>query len=49
MEAVRLRFGPRAYLPIEWFVNLNRRTQAFYENSPLRIFPASNVEVDLVK
>ncbi len=49
MEAMRICFGPRAYLPIEWFVNLSRRTQIFYEASPLRIFPASNVEVDLVK
>ena len=49
IEALRICFGPRAYLPIQWFVNLSRRTQIFYEASPLRIFPASNVEVDLVK
>jgi SAM-dependent methyltransferase len=49
LEALRIYFGPRAYLPIQWFVNLSRKTQIFYEASPLRIFPASNVEVDLVK
>jgi SAM-dependent methyltransferase len=49
IEAVRIYFGSRAYLPIEWFVNLSRRMQIFYEFSPLRIFPASNVEVDLIK
>jgi SAM-dependent methyltransferase len=49
MEASRIHFGPRAYLLLDWFVNLSRRTQTFYETSPLRVFPASNVEVDLVK
>jgi SAM-dependent methyltransferase len=49
IEGVRIYFGPRAFRPIEWFVNLNRKIQRFYEGSPLRIFPASNVEVDLIK
>jgi SAM-dependent methyltransferase len=49
MEALHIHFGPRAYLLLEWFVNLSRKTQIIYEASPLRIFPASNVEVDLVK
>jgi SAM-dependent methyltransferase len=49
MDALRIYFGPRAYLPIEWFVNLSRKMQIFYEASPLRIFPASNIEVNLVK
>jgi SAM-dependent methyltransferase len=49
MDALRIQFGPRAYLPVKWLVNRNRRTQTFYEASPLRIFPASNIEVDLIK
>ena len=49
IDALRIHFGSRAYLPIDWLVNLSRKTQTFYEASPLRIFPASNIEVDLVK
>jgi hypothetical protein len=49
MDALRIHFGPRLFRPIEWFVNLGRKTQTFYEASPLRIFPATNVEVDLIK
>jgi ubiquinone/menaquinone biosynthesis C-methylase UbiE len=49
MDALRIHFGPRAYLLLDWFVNLSRWTQVFYEASPLRVFPASNVEVTLVK
>lgn len=49
MDAVYINFGPRAYRPIGWLVNCCHRAQTFYENSPLRIFPASNIEVDLVK
>ena len=49
IENLRIHFGPRAYQPIGWFVNRSRKMQTFYESSPLRSFPASNVEVDLVK
>ena len=49
MEAMRIYFGSRVYRPLEWFVNLSRKTQTIYETSPLRSFPATNVEVDLVK
>ena len=49
MDNLHIHFGPRAFRPVGWLVNLNRKTQRFYEASPLRIFPASNVEVDLIK
>ena len=34
---------------LEPLVNLNERTQNFYEGSPLRLFPATNIEVLLEK
>jgi predicted SAM-dependent methyltransferase len=34
---------------LEWFVNINDFTQNFYERTPLRIFPATNIEVILIK
>jgi ubiquinone/menaquinone biosynthesis C-methylase UbiE len=49
MANLRIHFGPKAFRPIEYAVNLNRKMQRFYEASPLRIFPASNLEVDLIK
>jgi hypothetical protein len=42
-------FGPRAFRVIELSVNRNRRMQQIYEASPLRIFPATNIEIDLIK
>jgi ubiquinone/menaquinone biosynthesis C-methylase UbiE len=35
--------------PLEFLVNFNLRTQRFYEQSPLRFFPAMNIEVELMK
>jgi ubiquinone/menaquinone biosynthesis C-methylase UbiE len=35
--------------PLEHLVNLNMRTQRFYEQTPLRMFPAMNIEVELMK
>jgi len=49
MKDLHIYFGVRAYLPLQWIVNLSPRTQRFYEISPLRVFPASNIEVDLIK
>jgi ubiquinone/menaquinone biosynthesis C-methylase UbiE len=49
MENLHIQFGPRMFRPVEWLVNLNRKMQRLYEASPLRIFPASNVEVELIK
>lgn len=34
---------------LEPFVNLNERTQNYYEGSPLRLFPATNIEIQLEK
>ncbi len=34
---------------LEWFVNLNKNTIKLYEKTPLRIFPAANLEVELIK
>ncbi len=50
---VRLGFAKRPiyfynYL-LEWFVNRSPRTLNLYECSPLRIFPATNLEIVLVK
>jgi hypothetical protein len=49
MEALRVCFGPRLLRPLERLVNFSRKMQNIYETTPLRIFPASNVEVDLLK
>jgi SAM-dependent methyltransferase len=49
MENLRIHFGPKLYRPIEWLVNTTPRMQWIYESSPLRIFPAANIEVDLIK
>lgn len=34
---------------IEWFVNLGEATKKLYEKTPLRIFPAANLEIQLIK
>lgn len=39
---------PWNYL-LEWGVNLNENLIKIYEKTPLRIFPAANLEVELVK
>jgi hypothetical protein len=53
IESMRLGFLKRTpYLYnflIEWAVNYSSRTLNFYERSPLRIFPAANIETILVK
>jgi ubiquinone/menaquinone biosynthesis C-methylase UbiE len=49
MQRLHICFGPRLFRPIEWLVNSNGRMQHLYETSPLRIFPATNIEVDLIK
>jgi hypothetical protein len=53
VEKVRLYFNQRlAYFYnyfLEPLVNLNMRMQDFYEGSWLRIFPATDLEVVLIK
>jgi SAM-dependent methyltransferase len=49
LQNLRIEFGPKAFKPISWMVNRSDRMQQFYEASPLRIFPAANIEVDLIK
>ena len=34
---------------MEWFVNLSENSKKLYEKTPLRIFPAANLEVELIK
>jgi SAM-dependent methyltransferase len=48
-QNLRIEFGPKAFKPISWMVNRSDRMQQFYEASPLRIFPAANIELDLIK
>lgn len=49
----RITFQKRLIFPwnyiLEWFVNLNDATKKLYEKTPLRIFPAANLEVWLKK
>jgi hypothetical protein len=49
LQNLRIEFGPKAFKPISWMVNRSDGMQQFYEASPLRIFPAANIEVDLIK
>jgi predicted SAM-dependent methyltransferase len=50
---IRLHFSKRApyfyNYPLEWAVNRSARMLNLYECSPLRIFPATNLEATLVK
>jgi ubiquinone/menaquinone biosynthesis C-methylase UbiE len=53
LEKVFINFDKRLaysynYL-LELLVNLNIRTQNFYEGTPLRIFPATNLVIHLIK
>lgn len=49
----RIRFQKRVAYPynyvLEYLVNANRHLQNLYEGSPLRVFPAYEVEVEIVK
>ena len=49
----KITFQKRLLLPwnylLEWFVNLNETTKKIYEKTPLRVFPAANLEVWLKK
>lgn len=49
----KITFQKRLIFPwnyiLEWFVNLNDGTKKLYEKTPLRIFPAANLEVWLKK
>ncbi|MFB2771553.1 methyltransferase domain-containing protein [Pelatocladus sp. BLCC-F211] len=53
IESIKLYFQKRlAYfynIFLEPIINLNKRMQNYYEKSPLRIFPAWNLEVILIK
>jgi SAM-dependent methyltransferase len=35
--------------PLEWLANINRATQRFYEHSFLRILPAEQIDVKMIK
>ncbi len=48
-DNLKIDFGPRAFRPLNHLVNRSRDMQRFYERSPLRLFPATNIEVDLIK
>lgn len=39
----------RRYFFISWLANLSEKFSAVYEDSPLRIFPAGNIEMVLIK
>lgn len=49
----RITFQKRLIFPwnylMEWFVNLGNWSKKLYEKTPLRIFPAANLEVTLEK
>lgn len=49
----KITFQKRLILPwnylIEWFVNLGEWSKKLYEKTPLRVFPAANLEVWLKK
>jgi len=49
----RITFQKRLIFPwnylLEWFVNLGDWSKKIYEKTPLRIFPAANLEVWLIK
>jgi SAM-dependent methyltransferase len=52
-ETLLIRFDKRSayfynYI-LEPLVNLTEATQNFYEGSPLRVFPATNIDITLVK
>jgi SAM-dependent methyltransferase len=51
IEKFHLAFAKRPFYNhlVEWLVNRNERMLNLYECSPLRIFPATNIEVVLVK
>jgi hypothetical protein len=48
-ENLYIHFGPRLFRPFSRFINQSRRMQRLYEASPLRVIPATNVELDLIK
>lgn len=53
LDTVRITFEKRTIYPynylLEPLVNLSPESQNYYEGSPLRLFPAFNLEVTLVK
>lgn len=53
LEKVYIKFDKRLmyfynYI-LEPFININIRIQNFYEGTPLRIFPATNLEIHMIK
>jgi ubiquinone/menaquinone biosynthesis C-methylase UbiE len=49
IDNLKICFGPKVFRPLEWLVNASKKMQTAYETTPLRIFPATNIEVDLIK
>lgn len=48
-----IEFEKRGFMlwnyPLSWFVNFNNITKELYERTPLRVFPAMNIQVEMIK